>query len=71
MKLEIQPLVALCDERVNICVSELPSSGKIKVSASMSLPWAKNVKYESFAWFTADSSGNLDLSKKKTRFRDL
>src|SRR5271157_3420995 len=65
MKLETRPLVALCDERVNISVSELPASGKVKVSASMSFPWAKTIKYESFAWFTADSSGNLDLSKQK------
>lgn len=65
MKLEIRPLVALCDEKVNICISELPPSGKVKISASMSFPWAKIIKYESFALFTVDSSGNLDLSKQK------
>jgi Dienelactone hydrolase and related enzymes len=65
MKLEIRPLVALCDEKVDIRLSELPSSGKVKISASMSLPWAKAVKYESYARFTADSNGNLDLSKQK------
>lgn len=65
MKLQAQPLMALCDERINICVIELPSFGKVKISASMCLPWAKNVLYESFAWFTADSSGIVDLSKQK------
>ena len=65
MKLMIQPLVALCDERVNICVSKLPPYGKVKISAQMSLPWAKSIKYESNAWFTADQKGNLDLSKQK------
>ena len=65
MKLKIEPMVALCDAKVNIRVAELPSSGKVKISASMSLPWGKSVKYDFFAWFTADSSGNLDLSKQK------
>lgn len=65
MKLQIEPLVALCDEKINICVSELPPYGKVRVSASMCLPWAENTKFESFAWFTADSHGNVDLSKQK------
>jgi hypothetical protein len=65
MKLETQPLVALCDEKVNIRVTELPSSGKVKISASMILPWGESIKYESFAWFTADPSGTLDLSTQK------
>jgi dienelactone hydrolase len=65
MKLQVQPLVALCDDKISICVSELPPSGKVKISASMCLPWAENVPFESFAWFTADSNGELDLSKQK------
>ncbi len=65
MKLQIEPLAALCDKKVGISVSGLPPFGKVKISASMCLPWAKSVLYESFAWFTADSSGNLDLSKQK------
>jgi hypothetical protein len=65
MKLQIQPLTALADEKVNISISELLPLGKVKVSASMRLPWAKDVPYESFAWFTADSTGHVDLSKQK------
>jgi dienelactone hydrolase len=65
MKLEIHSLVALCDEKINIYVSGLPSFGKIKINASMSLPWSKYEKYESYAWFTADINGNLDLSTQK------
>jgi hypothetical protein len=65
MKLHIQPLVALCDEKINISVSELPPFSKVKISASMCLPWAKSVLYESFAWFTADANGRVDLSKQK------
>jgi len=65
MKLEIQPVVALCDEKVSIHVSELPPFGKVKLHASISFPWAKSVDYESDACFTADSSGFLDLSKQK------
>jgi hypothetical protein len=64
MKLQIQPLTTLCDERINIRISDLPPFGKVKTSASMSFPWAKSVEYESDACFTADSSGNLDLSKQ-------
>jgi esterase/lipase len=65
MKLEIQPLMALCDQKINIQVSELPPFEKVKIMASMKLPWAKNLNYESFAFFTSDLNGNLDLSKQK------
>jgi len=65
MKLNIEPLVALVDERVDICVSELPPYAKVKFSCSLSLPWAKDVPFESSAWFTADAMGNLDLSRQK------
>jgi hypothetical protein len=63
MKLHIQPTVALCDQKIDICVSELPAYGKVKISASMRLPWAKSVVYESAAWFTADAQGQVDLSR--------
>jgi hypothetical protein len=65
MKLEVWPQKALCDERTNFIVSDLPSSGKVKINATLIFPWAKNVRYESEAYFTADSYGNLDLSKQK------
>ena len=65
MKFQIQPLTALCDERINIRIFDLPPFGKVKISASMSIPWAENAKYGSFACFTADSSGHLDLSEQK------
>jgi pimeloyl-ACP methyl ester carboxylesterase len=66
MKLEINPTVSLCDDRIkSFSISGLPPSSKVKISASMCLPWAKDVKYESFAWFTADLNGNVDLSKQK------
>ena len=65
MKLDIQPIVALCDQKLDIRVSELPPHGKVKISASMSLPWAKSVLFESAAWFTADIQGQVDLSRQK------
>ena len=65
MKLTIQPSVALCDEKLSISVSELPPCSKVKLSASMCLPWAKSVLFESFAWFTADAAGQVDLSRQK------
>lgn len=65
MKFQIRPSTTLCDERINIRISNLPPFGKVKVSASMSFPWATGVEYESDACFTADSSGNLDLSKQR------
>ena len=65
MNLQILPLTALCDQRIEICISNLPPGGKVKISASLSFPWAKGVAYESEAWFTADSSGNLDLYRQK------
>jgi len=65
MKLNIEPLVALVDEKLEICISELPPSAKVKVSCSMCLPWAKDVAFESFAWFTADAMGRVDLAYQK------
>lgn len=65
MKLQAQPAAALCDEGIQIVLSELPPSGKVKISASMCLPWAPDATYESFAWFTADEAGRVDLSKQK------
>lgn len=62
MKLHVEPLVALCDDRVTICVSEVPPFAKVKLSCLLRLPWAKDVLFESSAWFTADSTGKLDLS---------
>lgn len=65
MKLQIKPKVALIDERINISVTELTPGEKLKITASMHFPWAVGEKYESFALFTADSNGNVDLSKHK------
>jgi pimeloyl-ACP methyl ester carboxylesterase len=65
MKLDVKPLIALCDEKVDIRVTDLPPFEKVTISAAMNLPWAEDVRYESFASFTADSDGNLDLSKQK------
>ena len=65
MKLDIHPLTALCDERIDFRIIDLPPFGQVKINASMCLPWAKNVLFESFAWFTADSMGKVDLSKQK------
>jgi len=65
MKLQIQPQVALCDQKIDICVSDLPAHEKVKISASMSLPWASSVEFESAAWFTADANGRVDLSRQK------
>jgi hypothetical protein len=65
MKLDIQPIVALCDQKLDIRVSDLPAHGKVKISASLCLPWAKDVLYESAAWFTADADGQVDLSRQK------
>ena len=65
MKLHAQPIVALCDRKIDICVSELPACGKVKISASLCLPWAKSALYESAAWLTADGDGRVDLSRQK------
>lgn len=65
MKLHIKPIVALVDEKIDITVTELEPRAKLKIIASMHFPWAVSEKYESFAWFTADSNGHVDLSKQK------
>ena len=65
MKLDIQPIVAPCDQKLDIRVSDLPAHGKVKISASSCLPWAEDVLYESAAWFTADADGQVDPSRQK------
>jgi pimeloyl-ACP methyl ester carboxylesterase len=64
MKLHLQPLVAACDERINVRVTGVPPFGKIEIATSMTFPWAKGVEYESQSAFTADANGALDLSKQ-------
>lgn len=65
MKLQIHPLVALVDQKVDIRISNLPDNAKVKMSASYRLPWAKDVVWGSAAWFTADGNGCVDLSQQK------
>jgi esterase/lipase len=65
MNLQLQPLAALCDEKVTLTISGLPPFGQVKISASMCFPWAKSVLFESHAWFTADANGQVDLSHQK------
>jgi hypothetical protein len=65
MKLQIQSLVALADQKLDTCISDVDPFSKVKISASLRLPWAKDVLYESSAWFTADENGVIDLSRQK------
>ena len=65
MELKVQPAAALCDAKLNICVSGLSPSSRVRISAAMCLPWAKGVPYESSAWFTADLNGQVDPSRQK------
>ncbi|MGX4607818.1 acyl-CoA thioester hydrolase/BAAT C-terminal domain-containing protein [Priestia sp. JNUCC 25] len=65
MNIHIKPTVALVDEKIDITITELLPGEKVKITASMHFPWATGEKYESFAWFAADSKGQVDLSKQK------
>lgn len=49
----------------SIFVSQGYDQRAMKITASMHFPWAVSEKYQSFAWFTADSNGSVDLSKHK------
>jgi esterase/lipase len=65
MKIHIHPTTILIDEKIDIKITELMPGAKVKITASMHFPWAASEKYESFAWFTANSEGQIDLSKQK------
>ncbi|NMB55971.1 MAG: acyl-CoA thioesterase [Leptolinea sp.] len=65
MKLQIQPLAALSDKKLDIIVSGVPPKSRVRLNASMRFPWAKDVLYESAAWFTADKIGEVNLSLQK------
>jgi hypothetical protein len=65
MKLNVHPTVALVDQKLDICVSELPPNSQVKISTSYHLPWAKDVVFGSEARFTADAEGRVDLSRQK------
>lgn len=68
MQLYAEPRKALVDEEIEIIISELPPFGKVKLRANMQLPWAEKTKFESFACFTADAQGTLNLSTQKPDF---
>ncbi len=65
MKIIVEPAIALFDEKINTRISGVSPFGKVKIRATMCLPWAVNTIFESFAWFTADSEGTVDLSVQK------
>ncbi len=65
MKFNVEPVIALCDEKINVRISGVSPFGKVKIRATMCLPWAINTVFESFAWFTADSEGTVDLAVQK------
>ncbi len=65
MKIQISPQVALCDEKLDFVVTGLQPFDNVKISATMCLPWAEDVLYESYACFTAGPDGTVDLSRQK------
>lgn len=65
MQLYAEPRKALVDEEIDIRISDLPPFGRVKLSASMRLPWAEKTRFESYAMFTADAQGALNLSTQK------
>lgn len=65
MKLIIEPKIALVDTKTKICVKKLPPLEKVKVTASMNLPWDQNEIYEAYAFFISDKNGEIDLSTQK------
>jgi hypothetical protein len=68
MKLEIEPKAALSDRKISFRISGLPPLGKVKGRASLRLPWAEDIPFESEASFTADEHGRVDLDRQKPDF---
>jgi len=64
MTIHVTPFKSLADQKIEISVSELPTKGKLTLRASMRLPWAENVMFESVAEFIADENDCVDLSKQ-------
>lgn len=65
MNIHVDHTNTLCDERVDIKISELSPYETVKISASMVLPWAQAEKYESYAYFMADENGKINVSQQK------
>jgi dienelactone hydrolase len=65
MKLNVDPLVALCDAPLDISASEVPEGARVRLSSSMALPWAPAARYESTAWFSAGPTGVVDLAMQR------
>jgi dienelactone hydrolase len=65
MQLEIEPKAALSDRKISFRIFGLPPLAKVKASASMRLPWAEDILFESEAWFTADENGRVDLDRQR------
>ncbi len=65
MKLEVQPEKALIDTKTSILVTGVSPKARVQLHVSLRLPWAKDVLYESNAWFTADDNGQVDPAKQQ------
>jgi len=64
MEIHVDKPVSMADSKLEIFVSGLPPKGRLKLQATMSVPWAKSVEFGSEAEFTADENGTVDLSKQ-------
>lgn len=67
MNIHVNKKVSMCDEKLDIHISGLQPFEQVKVQASMFLPWAPSEKYQSFAIFTADGKGIVNLSQQKPK----
>ncbi|MCW9134278.1 acyl-CoA thioesterase/BAAT N-terminal domain-containing protein [Bacillus paramycoides] len=65
MDLQVDKKVSMCDEKLAIHISKLQPHEKVKLQATMSLPWAPSEKYQSFAVFIADEKGIINPSQQK------
>ena len=65
MRLNVLPTSALADQPVRIEVFDLAPDAMVRLRASMALPWAPTVPYESEAIFRADAEGRVDLAAQR------
>lgn len=67
MKINISNIETFVYEKVKITVSDLAPESNLKVSLKMELPWCHGEEFSSYAVFTADKNGKIDLDEVKPK----
>ena len=62
MQIYVNETTSMVDDQIRIIISELPPYSQLNIQLKTALPWCQSAEFISYATFTADSSGVVDLN---------